>query len=96
MALDEQIFAIQPFGGISRLFYEKASAFVRDSSLGVSVEPLGAAVVNEYLLGDSELAGALQATRAGGSYLALAHFFTQALKRAPWTWFTTPSICPAD
>lgn len=83
VALDEQIFAIQPFGGISRLFYEKASAFVRDPSLGVSVEPLGAAVVNEYLLGDLELAHALKATRAGGSYSALARYFLRGNRKSP-------------
>ena len=78
VALDEQIFAIQPFGGISRLFYEKASAFVRDSSLGVSVEPLNAPVINEYLLGDPELSAALGATRSPGAYMALARYFVRS------------------
>jgi len=80
VALDEQIFAIQPYGGISRLFYEKASAFVRDPSLGVSVEPLNATVVNEYLLGDSELATALRVRRSSGSYIALARYFARGHK----------------
>jgi glycosyltransferase involved in cell wall biosynthesis len=75
VALDEQIFAIQPFGGISRLFYEKASAFVRDSTLGVSVDPLNSPVINEYLLGDPELSAALGATRSSGAYVALARYF---------------------
>ena len=73
--LDEQIFAIQPFGGISRLFYEKANAFVRDSSLGVSAEPFNSAIINEYLLGDPELCEALGATRSSGAYMALARYF---------------------
>ena len=77
VALDEQIFAIQPYGGISRLFYEKASAFVRDPSLGVQLEPLSAPVVNEYLLGDPELAQALKATRARDSYTALVMQFAR-------------------
>ena len=77
VALDEQIFAIQPYGGISRLFYEKASAFVRDQSLGVQVEPLCAPVVNEYLLGDPELAQALKATRAHDPYSALVRQFAR-------------------
>lgn len=77
VALDEQIFAIQPYGGISRLFYEKARVFVGDPSLGVSVEPLDAAVVNEYLLGDSHLARELGARRSAGSYQALARYFTR-------------------
>lgn len=77
VALDQQIFALQPFGGISRLFYEKASAFVRDSSLGVSVEPLNSPVINEYLLGDPELSQALGATRSPGAYMALARYFVR-------------------
>lgn len=81
VSLDEQIFAIQPYGGISRLFYEKASSFVRDSSLDVSVEPLNAAVVNEYLLGDSELSRALGVRRSAGSYQALARYFTSRRRK---------------
>ena len=77
VALDQQIFALQPFGGISRLFYEKASAFVRDSSLGVSVERLNSPVINEYLLGDPELSQALGATRSPGAYMALARYFVR-------------------
>lgn len=77
VALDEQIFAIQPYGGISRLFYEKASAFVRDPTLGIQLEPLSAPVVNEYLLGDPELALVLQATRSRNPYAALASNFTR-------------------
>ena len=78
VALDEQIFAIQPFGGISRLFYEKASAFVRDPLLGVSVDPLNSPVINEYLLGDPELAAALGVTRSSGAYMALARYFVRS------------------
>lgn len=77
IALDEQIFAIQRYGGISRLFYEQATAFERDPSLGVELDPLGAPVVNEYLLSDHELAERLQVTRADGPYRALAHYFAR-------------------
>lgn len=77
VALDEQIFAVQAYGGISRLFYEKASAYVRDSSLGVSVDPLDAPVVNEYLLHDAELSRLLRVRRAPGPYRALAHYFAR-------------------
>lgn len=77
VALDEQIFAIQPYGGISRLFYEKARSFESDSSFGVSIDPLRAPIVNEYLLGDPELAARLQVTRAAGPYRALARYFTR-------------------
>lgn len=77
VALDEQIFAIQAYGGISRLFYEKARAFESDDSFGVSIDPLRAPIVNEYLLGDPELAARLQVTRSGGPYQALARYFTR-------------------
>lgn len=81
VAVDEQIFAVQPYGGISRLFYEMASAFVREPSLGVELERLDAPVVNEYLLGDAELASLLGTRRASGPYRALAHFLTRRRRR---------------
>jgi glycosyltransferase involved in cell wall biosynthesis len=83
VALDEQIFAVQPYGGISRLFYEQASAFVRDSSLDISLDPLDAPVVNEYLLGDPELAAYLKVTRASGPYRALARYFARPRRKQP-------------
>ena len=83
VAMDEQIFAVQPFGGISRLFYEKASAFVRDPSLGVELDPLDAPVVNEYLLTDAELSRRLRVTRATGPYRALLHYFARRRRREP-------------
>jgi glycosyltransferase involved in cell wall biosynthesis len=83
VALDEQIFAVQAFGGISRLFYEKASAFVRDPTLGVELEALDAPIVNEYLLSDVELAQRLRVTRAAGPYRALARYFLRPRRRQP-------------
>lgn len=83
LALDEQIFAVQPYGGISRLFYEKASAYVRDVSLGLQVEPLDAPVVNEYLLHDAELSARLRVTRSAGPYRALAHYFFRRRRQQP-------------
>jgi glycosyltransferase involved in cell wall biosynthesis len=83
VALDEQIFAIQAYGGISRLFYEKASAFVRDPGLDVELDPLDAPVVNEYLLSDAELSTRLRVTRAAGPYRALAHYFARRRRRSP-------------
>ena len=82
VALDEQIFAVQSYGGISRLFYEKASSFVRDPSLDVDLEPLDAPIVNEYLLTDAELASRLGVSRAAGPYRALAHYFARRRHRA--------------
>jgi glycosyltransferase involved in cell wall biosynthesis len=83
VALDEQIFAIQAYGGISRLFYEKASAFVRDPGLGIDLDPLDAPVVNEYLLSDQELSSRLRVRRAAGPYRALAHYFARRRRRSP-------------
>jgi len=83
VALDEQIFAVQPYGGISRLFYEMASAFVRDPELGVELERLDAPVVNEYLLADEELTARLGVRRASGPYRALGHYVARRRRTAP-------------
>lgn len=77
VALDEQIFAIQAYGGISRLFYQKAKAFLNEQGLGVDLEPLRAAIVNEYVLGDQNLAAQLQVSRSGGPYRSLYSYFTR-------------------
>ncbi len=83
IALDEQIFAIQAYGGISRLFYEKASSFGRDTSFGVELDPLDAPIVNEYLLSDPELVALLNVRRAAGPYRALAHYFARRRRKQP-------------
>lgn len=82
VALDEQIFAVQPYGGISRLFYEKAGAYVRDAAFGIGLEPLDAPVVNEYLLNDSELSARLGVRRVKSPYLALSHYLMRRRRRA--------------
>ena len=56
IAFDEQIFAVQRHGGISRVFAELAREFETDESLGVEIQPIAAPVVNEYLLRDPETA----------------------------------------
>ena len=48
--MDEQIFAIQPYGGISRMFAELAKQFLEHPELGVEVLPLNAPVINRYVL----------------------------------------------
>ena len=83
MALDEQIFAVQAYGGISRLFYEKACAFVTDPGLQVELEPLDAPITNEYVLHDAELTRHLRVTRAKGPYRALAHYFSRRRRMTP-------------
>ena len=59
MAFDEQIFAIQRHGGISRVFAELAHQFIANPELGVELQPVAAPLVNEYLLRDPETARAL-------------------------------------
>ena len=76
VAFDEQVFAIQQFGGISRLFSELAKQYAFDDSLGVELAPLGAPVVNHYLLDDPRLRMALDVRPVGSGYRALAHYFT--------------------
>ena len=83
LALDEQIFAVQRYGGISRLFYEKARAFSMNGELGVDIETLDAPIVNEYVLRDADLATRLQVRPATGPYAALAHYFARLRRQSP-------------
>ncbi len=53
VAFDEQIFAIQRFGGISRVFAELAHEFISNPDLGVELQAVSAPLVNEYILRDS-------------------------------------------
>jgi len=73
--MDEQIFAIQQYGGISRLFAELARKFTTGAVNGVSLLPLGVPIVNRYVLDNSELTTALGVKQAKNSYTALAHYF---------------------
>jgi glycosyltransferase involved in cell wall biosynthesis len=82
VALDEQIFAVQAYGGISRLFYEKASAFVRDRSLGIDLEPLDAPIVNHYVMVDDQLAQHLRVREVRNPYLALGRYLTRRRRRS--------------
>ena len=59
VAFDEQIFAIQRHGGISRVFAELAHQFVSNPDLGVELQPVAAPLVNEYLLRDPVVARTL-------------------------------------
>ena len=52
VAFDEQIFAIQRHGGISRVFAELAREFETDPGHGVQLQPVNAPIVNEYILRD--------------------------------------------
>ena len=59
VAFDEQIFAIQRHGGISRVFAELAHEFVSNPELVVELQPVAAPLVNEYLLRDPATAKTL-------------------------------------
>lgn len=75
VAIDEQIFAIQRFGGISRMFAELARQFVISESREVVLLPFNAPVVNRYLLDHPELAVPLGAREARSEWSALARYF---------------------
>ena len=79
--MDEQIFAIQPYGGISRLFTELARHFVNDVSHGVELQPLSAPVVNRYVLDDADLASRLSIHPAKNQWTALAWYFSHLERR---------------
>ena len=52
VAIDEQIFALQKHGGISRIFYELINQFVTNPELGVDVLPFDRPIINDYVLLD--------------------------------------------
>lgn len=81
VAFDEQIFALQRYGGISRLFYELIREFHESPLLGVDSLPLSAPVINEYVLSDPSICKSLKVWRATSPYPTLARY----LLRAPRT-----------
>ena len=80
-AFDEQIFAAQHYGGISRLFAELARQFLSDPSLDVRLEPLNAPVVNRYLLDDPLLRRGLDVREVHSSIRALGRYFSHVRPR---------------
>ena len=81
LAFDEQIFAAQQYGGISRLFAELSKQFLREGSLDVELLPLDAPVVNRYLLDDPYLRDELKVSDAGSTMAALARYFVRMRPR---------------
>lgn len=73
--MDEQIFAIQAYGGISRVFAELAGEFSSSPAHGVELASIDAPIVNRYLLDDPELARALRVRQARNAWTALARYF---------------------
>lgn len=74
--MDEQIFAIQAFGGISRVFAELARQFT-SGAFDVQLTPLTAPIVNRYVLDDPHLTRALRARPARNEWTALARYGTR-------------------
>jgi glycosyltransferase involved in cell wall biosynthesis len=74
--MDEQIFAIQRYGGISRLFFELAKQFTLSPQLGVDLLPVNAPIVNRYVIDNPVLMSALRTTEASSSVRALASYFS--------------------
>jgi glycosyltransferase involved in cell wall biosynthesis len=74
--MDEQIFAIQRYGGISRLFYELAKQFTTTRELDVEMLPISAPIVNQYVLDNRDLSIALRTHAAKNSISALATYFS--------------------
>jgi len=72
VAFDEQIFAVQRYGGISRMFYELARQFIADPDLGVDLLPLSAPVINRYVLDDAAVRDRLAVRQARHEFTALA------------------------
>lgn len=79
--MDEQIFAIQPYGGISRLFAELTRQYLMDPGLGVNLDPLQAPIVNRYILDDPALTSRLQVRGARNQWTALAWYFSHLERR---------------
>jgi len=77
LALDEQIFAVQAYGGISRDFVEQIRVMQRDTGLDVELTPIRAPIVNEFVLQDPRLVEELQVRRAGGPYGALTQYWSR-------------------
>lgn len=77
VAMDEQIFAIQSYGGISRLFAELAGQFAKGEVPDVELLPIHAPIINRYILDDPGLAKALDASRARNEWTALVRYLSR-------------------
>jgi len=83
IALDEQIFLLQPYGGISRLYSELLREFTNGAQeWGISVDPLNAQVINRYLLDDPHLAARIGVTPASSEWHALAQYVRRGRKKS--------------
>ncbi|MDA9802825.1 glycosyltransferase family 4 protein [bacterium] len=95
--MDGQIFAVQEYGGISRMFAELAHQFIEDPALGVSLEPLSMVTKNHYLLADPELADHLRVRPARWQHLTVARYLARPHRSTQpdlvhSTFYLTPSL----
>jgi glycosyltransferase involved in cell wall biosynthesis len=81
VAYDEQIFAMQAYGGISRMFAELAAQFTADPELDVELLPLSAPIINRYVLDNPQLKARLAVWDGGHEYRALGRYFLRVQPR---------------
>lgn len=81
VAFDEQIFAVQAYGGISRMFAELARQFTDEPELGVELLPLNAPIINRYVLDNPRLRAHLAVRDAGHEYRSLLRYFMRVQPR---------------
>ena len=76
VAVDEQIFALQKYGGISRLFYELMKQYDANPDLGVELLPFTRPIINDYVLTDLQLRDVL---KSKGSKTTVQGLFRQTM-----------------
>jgi glycosyltransferase involved in cell wall biosynthesis len=82
VAIDEQIFVAQRFGGISRMFVSLMEEFRGHPELGVELQPMANRVVNHYLLDSTALAADLRVREAASTWTALGGYLATPRPRA--------------
>jgi glycosyltransferase involved in cell wall biosynthesis len=81
VAFDEQIFALQAYGGISRMFAELAKQFIENPELDVQLLPLNAPVINRYILDDETIRSRLAVRDAKHEYRSLLRYVARIQPR---------------
>jgi len=81
VAFDEQIFAIQRYGGISRMFVDLARQFLSDPELGVDLLPLNAPVINRPVLDDDLTRTRMAVRQAKHEYYSLMRYLMRIQPR---------------
>ena len=71
VAIDEQIFALQRHGGISRLFFELISQYVGDPNFNIDVLPFDRPIINEYVLANNQISDHLHAVASDSTLVGL-------------------------